>query len=155
MELLKEKNIQEFIKYSILELSTNIEIDHRGYCEDDEIKPSAIIEKIEKNDNNFELGILELSKEIIENKNIIDMCKNFDKLNKKKKILENKLSILENDKSMGKKKMIENKLLILEDDIVEIESILFEDIIKLTGLYEINSIHGDNYSKFKYKFMKW
>jgi hypothetical protein len=134
MEFLNSKKIQSFVKWSMLELATNIKIDHRNYSNCDKKQPSLLVEKIKKNDNNFELGIDELSNEIIVNEKIINMCIELDMYNK----------ITDDDE------LVEDKLDLIEES----ETELFSEIIRLIGLFEIPSLHGDYYDKFQKKFYK-
>lgn len=128
MELFNTNQIQSFIKWSLLELSTNIKIDHRNYCQSDKKKSSLLIEKIKNNNNNFDLGINELSEEIFINEKLINIC---IELENYKKMSDNK----------DKKELIE-----------ESETELFNEIIELIGLYEISSLHADYFDKFQKKF---
>jgi hypothetical protein len=53
MKQLKTKKIQKFIKWSLLELITNSNLDHRNYSPPPTIKSPLI----KKNGNSFDLGI--------------------------------------------------------------------------------------------------
>ena len=53
MKQLKTKKIQKFIKWSLLELITNSNLDHRNYSSPPIIK-SPLIKKIKKNGNSFD-----------------------------------------------------------------------------------------------------
>lgn len=87
MELLNTKIIQSFVKWSLMELATNIKIDHRNYSHSDKKQSSLLVEKNKKNNNNFDLGINELSEEIIMNEKLINIC---IELENYKKITDNR-----------------------------------------------------------------
>ena len=132
MELLNTEKIQNFVKWSIMELSTNIKIDHRNYCRNDKQEKSLLFEKIQKNDNNFDLGIKELSHEIIINEDIVSICIKLDNYTKMTDDAEN---------TKDKYELIE-----------EIRTELFNKIITSIGLFEISSLHSDYFDKFQKKF---
>ena len=75
-------------KFSICALNaTNIKIDHRNYSHSDKKQSSLLVEKIKKNNNNFDQGINELIEEIIMNEKLINIC---IKLENYKKITDNR-----------------------------------------------------------------
>ena len=120
MKQLKTKKIQKFIKWSLLELITNSNLDHRNYSSPPTIK-SPLIKKIKKNGNSFDLGIELVSNDIVINEKIVNMC--------------NKINTLDD-----------------EDEIEDIKTNLFYEFVLLSGLFELTSLHGDDYDVFKEKF---
>lgn len=115
--------IQTYIKWCLLELGTNTSIDHRNYTLTKTAKVSPLAKAIEAHQGSFDLGIKELGDSISSKQELIDMVKTLHELHSSP------------DDNC--------------DEIYELETELFENIIELTGLYEINGLHGDSVDKFK------
>ena len=64
-----------FIKYTIIELVTNSSISMRDYCSDNKRPQSALNDALKHNNNNFELAISSVAKNLSENQEIIDYLK--------------------------------------------------------------------------------
>ena len=138
MELLLTTKIQNYIKWCLLELSTNINIDHRNYNgKNNKINDSPLI-KVMKNHNSLDDGIKEIADSICDNKKFIHML---DKFNTK------------NLKSDDDTKKIEEDEEDFDDyDDCEIETELFYMCNNLIGLYEIESLHSCSVDIFMEKF---
>jgi hypothetical protein len=116
---------ESMIKWCLLELATNPLIDHRDYCRD-KARPSPLALAIQSHSNSFDQGIASLAQSIVSNNHIIEIVEGLGKLH------------ADPDESDE-----------IVDEIYDFEVELFELFINLSGLYEINSLHGDYADEFK------
>lgn len=127
------QSIETIIKWSMLELSTNLSIDHRNYSYTKKVKLSPLVKIISENNFNFDQGINALAKIISEDVEFVSSQETLGELHN-------------NDTS----ELDENA-----DEIYDEEMNLFNRFIELSGLYEIESLHTDSAEKFKnYLFSK-
>lgn len=125
--------IQMLIKNFLLELATNTTIDHRNYSmtsKDENLPLSPLVESIVANGNSFDLGISDLAKSIESDEKIIQALKDL--------------------KELHADKDVDNC-----DEIYETETALFHRFIELSGLREIESLHGDSNDEFRDDFFKF
>ena len=127
---LNTENLSRFIKWSLLQLATNHTLKHRNYIKEEYRPKSLLDEKISEQDDNFELGIRDVCEAIISNE---DICTLFQKLQSED----------ESEDDEDEKDENENK------------ENLFHEVISFIGLYEIESLHGDDIDYFMVMFYEY
>ena len=130
MKGLTSENIQTCIKWSLLELATNLSIDHRNYSQTNKPKESPLVQSIKANGGSFDQGINMLAQSIVSDQDMSQMVQ--------------ELAQLHGDKESYNC-----------DEIYDLETDLFDKFIELIGLFEINSLHGDSVDKFRDKFFEF
>lgn len=121
MESISDK-LQHFIKHVLLQLSTNVKIDHRNYAAINK-KSSPLVKSIKACSNSFDQGIALICDKISRNQKFMSLIQQFTDLHTSP-----------NDNG---------------DEIYETEIEMFDMFINLVGLNEINSLHGDDVDKFR------
>ena len=123
------EKLQEFIKWSMLELATNTSIDNRNYCKTSKPKRSLLAETIRSHNGDFNLGIEIVSKQLCEDLNIIKLLD-----------VVNELSANSDFDP---------------DDVDDYLTDFFNHMITKMGLEVIDSLHADSVDKFhdKLKFI--
>lgn len=119
-------DIEKYIKWCLIQLSTNLSIDHRNYCTKNDTNVSPLEQFILDNDGSFDKGIHHLAKYI--ESILIDEYKNEDEQ-------------ADEDENEDEDK-----------DADEESRQMFYRFIELSGLYEIKSLHGCSIDKFETKF---
>jgi hypothetical protein len=145
-----------FIKYTIIELVTNSSISMRDYCSDDERPQSALYDALKHNNNNFELAISSVAKNLSENQKII----NYLKLLFPSKYQDIKVEEVgeceeaeDKDKDEceeGECEEGESEEDECDDDMYESKSDLFHIVIESAGLHQMFNAHADNCDNFQY-----
>ncbi len=147
-----------FIKYTIIELVTNSSISMRDYCSDDERPQSALYDALKHNNNNFELAISSVAKNLSENQEIINYLKLlFPSKYQDIKVeevgeceeAEDKDESEEGDCEEGECEDGE-----CDDDMYENKSDFFHIVIKSAGLHQMFNAHADNCDNFQDKLFE-
>jgi hypothetical protein len=74
-----EEVLVEFIKWSLIELACNSELDNRGYNLNKE-KPSNLKDALKRNDNNFERAISQVARVLSLDENFKKLVDDYDQL---------------------------------------------------------------------------
>lgn len=114
-------NLVLFIKWSMIELSTNCKFIHRN-CALDYKQESLLAKKIKEQNNNVELGIYEVCKEIFTDTSILSKLEEFQNSDYD------------------------------EDDLFELKEDFFREIVYFVGLFEIQSLSGTHWDIFFHTF---
>ncbi len=111
---------ESMIKWILLQLATNVEIDHRNYVRKN-TKSSKLVEFVQSCNDSFDQGIQLLANLICEDPDIKTKLQTLQELHSNP------------DESDD-----------ICDEIYNLEIELFSRFIELSGLYEIESLHGDS-----------
>lgn len=135
------ENLSSFIKWSLLELATNNKLDHRGYCQRDKKMESLLVNKIKNCSQDFDAGIVDVCEAVLMNPKIYKM---FRRLQKKHKEEEGGSKQEEDDNDEDDDDD--------DDELHHLKEYFFYEIVRFIGLYEIESLHGDDCDKFNRAF---
>jgi hypothetical protein len=148
-----------FIKYTIIELVTNSSISMRDYCSDDERPQSALYDALKNNNNNFELAISSVAKNLSENQEIIDYLK----LLFPSKYQDIKVEEVGDDECEEaecedcEEGECDDECEDCEegdDDMYENKSDFFHIVIKSAGLHQVYNANADNCDQFQDKLFE-
>jgi len=139
-----------FIKYTIIELVTNSSISMRDYCSDDERPQSALYDALKNNNNNFELAISSVAKNLSENQEII----NYLKLLFPSKYQDIKVEEVGDDECEECEEGDDEECEECDDDMYENKSDFFHIVIKSAGLHQVYNAHADNCDQFQDKLFE-
>ncbi len=174
-----EENINRFIKEAIVDLACDNNINHRNY--DNNKRDPMFKNKLIKNNYNVDLTVEQIVKEILSNKIITKKIQKFQKNNKitfnaqpkdttlnsyidKEALDDENVELDDENVELGNEGVeLGNEDLDLDDEdldldeeeeLEELKTELFNDFIEKSGLYEINSLHGDYNDRFVNKFFE-
>jgi len=141
-----------FIKYTIIELVTNSSISMRDYCSDNKRPQSALNDALKHNNNNFELAISSVAKNLSENQEII----NYLKLLFPSKYQDIKVEEVGDDECEEAEceECEEGDDEEGDDDMYENKSDFFHIVIKSAGLHQVYNAHADNCDQFQDKLFE-
>lgn len=128
-----------FIKYTITELTTNSSISMRAYCSDNKRPQSALNDALKHNNNNFELAISSVAKNLSESQEIIDYLKLLFP-SKYQDIQEDILQDVEEEEGECEEEDGE-----CDDNLCE----FFNIVINFAGLHQVYNLHDDDCYKFQ------
>ena len=146
-----------FIKYTIIEIVTNSSISMRDYCSDVERPQSALYDALKNNNNNFELAISSVAKNLSENQEIINYLKLLfpskyqDIQLEDVEDVESVESVEEDTEEEDEDDIQQEESECDDEEMYENKSEFFNIVIKFAGLHQVYNAHDDDCYKFQNK----